>query len=49
MIMVYYIRKLKQRTVNFESMTLTDYANFEKSIADGTVKAYIVGITVSLF
>lgn len=48
MIMVYYKMKMKQRTVNFEIMTLTDYTEFERSIADGSVKAFIIGITVSL-
>lgn len=49
MVMVYYKFEIKQRTVNFESMTLNDYADFERSILAGTVKAYIIGVTVSIF
>jgi len=48
MIMVYYKIKLKQSTVTFESMTLSDFADFERRIVDGKVKAYIIGVTVSI-
>ena len=48
MVMIYYKTRKNQRLVNYKFMTNTDYAQFEKDIAEKKIRAYIVGIQISL-